>query len=205
MWCLKFIWLFVYILFLKCTLNQVSPCLSIHSALHLSACEQMCTDHFPLVCLFKKNSIGCYIFIRLNRQIFNISTEVKNPVSGCMQILVTIVIHLCTLSPHSQTDTFFVTMSHHFPVTHLYSWIFSVNISVLQIFRATLLWRQTQVRYSLGKCRWWRSPPRPSPRHHLELRLSPTQGRSFDLPPEPSDRRTSARTGECTSPSRRKN
>lgn len=127
MWCLKFIWLFVYILFLKCTLNQVSPCLSIHSALHLSACEQMCTDHFPLVCLFKKNSIGCYIFIRLNRQIFNISTEVKNPVSGCMQILVTIVIHLCTLSPHSHCHK--MNTNRHFFRYHVSS--FSCDSSLL--------------------------------------------------------------------------
>lgn len=57
------------------------------------------------------------------------------------------------------------------------------------------------MKYSLGKWSWWQSPPRPSPKHHLELRPSPTPGRCYCLPPAQSDRRTSAQTGECTSPS----
>lgn len=53
----------------------------------------------------------------------------------------------------------------------------------------------------LGKPSCWWSPPRPSPTHHLELRPFPTQGRSSHLPPARWGRRTSGRTGECTSPS----
>lgn len=65
----------------------------------------------------------------------------------------------------------------------------------------SLLVCRTCERYSPEMWHWWQSPPLPSPRGHPENPLFPTLGRCIHLQPSPSNRPTSARTGECTLPS----